>query len=85
MSKKLIVSIAVIIVFSSGLFAQTADEIINKTLQVQGNDKLQSIKTMKISGKISGMGTEIPFKMFFKQPKCIRSEIDISGKKMVQA
>ncbi len=40
---------------------------------------------MKISGKISGMGTEIPFKMFFKQPKCIRSEISMNGKNMIQA
>ncbi|TAL68462.1 MAG: outer membrane lipoprotein-sorting protein [Bacteroidetes bacterium] len=83
--KKIIIILAVLFLISADLFSQNVDEIINKTLQNQGNEKLKSIKSMKISGKISGMGTEIPFKMFFKQPKSIRSEIDISGKKMIQA
>jgi hypothetical protein len=84
-TKKLALYIGLFLLISSSLYSQTVDEIINKTLKTQGNEKLQRIKSMRISGKISGMGTEIPFKMFFKQPKSIRSEIAMNGKKMIQA
>jgi hypothetical protein len=71
--------------FSLNIYSQTVDEIISKTLQTQGNDKLQKIKSMIIVGKISGMNTEVPFKMYFKQPKYIRSEITLQNKSMIQA
>ncbi|OGU17008.1 MAG: hypothetical protein A2X61_07600 [Ignavibacteria bacterium GWB2_35_12] len=85
MAKKISLYFIFIFLFCSYLYSQTADEIINKTLQTQGNDKLQNVKSMKITSKISGMGTEIPFKMYFKQPKSIRSEFSMNGKNMIQA
>ena len=85
MAKKLALYLITLFLFCSYLYSQTADEIITKTLQTQGNEKLQNIKSMKISGKISGAGAEIPFKMFFKLPKSIRSEISMNGKNMIQA
>ncbi|MFA6571157.1 MAG: hypothetical protein WCT77_07960 [Bacteroidota bacterium] len=78
--------ILVLSIFSFvSLYAQTADEIINKALQAQGNEYMKKFKTLKMQGKITGFDKDIPFKIYYKFPKSVRSEMTMDKKTMIQA
>jgi hypothetical protein len=65
--------------------SQTVDDIINKHITAQGGmDKLNAIKTMKISGKINGSGIEFPFTQTIKKPSGVLMEMTIQGMTMKQ-
>ena len=86
--RKLFVILAAIVLFSSvHVFAQTADELINKNIQAHGGmDKLRAIKSIKMTGKINlGQGMEAPFVYEKKRPDKIRIEFMIQGMNNIQA
>lgn len=61
--------------------AQSVDEIITKNLAIKGGiEKLSSINTVQIEGKMVRMGMEMKISMFYKKPSMIRMEINFSGK-----
>lgn len=65
-------------------FSQTADEVINKYVNaIGGMDKINSIKTVKITGKITG-GMDIPFTQIVKRPGSMYMEMTIQGMTMKQ-
>ena len=80
-------TILFILIFSyTFAFAQTADDIINKYLTaVGGLDKINSIKTAKITGKSFGMGMDIPFYVTVLKPDKVLVEITMQGMTMKQA
>lgn len=64
--------------------SQTADEVINKYIDALGGmEKLNSIKTFKVTGKITG-GMEIPFVQTIKRPDNMYMEMTIQGMSMKQ-
>lgn len=67
--------------------AQTVDEIIAKNVDARGGlDKLKSVKTMRMSGKMTvGPGIEAPISMEMKRPNNVRMEITFQGNTGVQA
>jgi len=85
MMRKCVVLALMLILNVVLVYSQTADDIIQKALQAQGNENLRKFQSMKLSGKISSMGSEIPFKLFYKSPKSIRSEMTIDKKTIIQA
>ncbi|MGQ9618814.1 MAG: LolA family protein [Candidatus Aminicenantia bacterium] len=87
MKKSLCFSSIVLAFFFCGLvFSQTVDEIIAKNLQSKGGiEKLKDLKSVKITGKVSVMGMEMPLTIFWKSPNLFRSESSFQEKKMVQA
>jgi outer membrane lipoprotein-sorting protein len=66
--------------------AQTVDEIIAKNLQAKGGaEKWQSVKTVKMTGKIAAQGQEMPLTVYAKRPNLNRQEISLPDGKVVQA
>jgi len=61
--------------------AQTADDIIAKTIAAQGGaDKIKAIQSMKMTGTMSlpGLG-DVPVTIAAKRPKKVRVDLEIQG------
>ena len=75
--------------FLTALFAtavaypQTLDEIMKQYSAAMGAEKLASIKTIKITGRMSSMGLEMPMVMQMKNPNKIKMSYSFSGQQMV--
>lgn len=83
--KKFYIIIASIIVFISTLRAQDLNEILDNYYNSNGQDRINQIKTMTITGKILQMGSEFRFKRISVRPNKFYLEADIMGQKFVQA
>jgi hypothetical protein len=73
----------------TGLFAaatvnsQSVDEIVKKYSASINADKLSSFSTIKITGKMSTMGMDIPMTMYMKNPNKIKAVYSINGMEMI--
>ena len=66
--------------------AQTVDEIVAKNIQAKGGaDKWKSVNTVKMTGKISMQGMDLPLTIYAKRPNFNRQEIVLQDKQLVQA
>jgi outer membrane lipoprotein-sorting protein len=63
--------------------AQSLEDIVKNYSAAMKSDKLASVKTIKITGKMSAMGMEIPVTMFMKNPNKIKVTYSISGQEMI--
>jgi hypothetical protein len=64
--------------------AQSLEEIVKKYTAANKLDKVGALKTIKLTGKMSMMGMEIPIEVWMKKPDKIKSVTNISGQEMVQ-
>jgi outer membrane lipoprotein-sorting protein len=71
----------------SGAAAQTApsvDDIIAKNLKARGGEeKLRSLNSMRINGRVMVQGMELPMTVTAKRPNLMRQEMQIQDKKVV--
>ena len=75
-----------LLAISAVAHAQTVDEIVAKNLQAKGGaEKWQSVNSVKMTGKITAQGQEMPLTMYAKRPNLNRQEISIPDGKIVQA
>ena len=52
-----IVSVVVVCFFTTLVFSQTADELVNKNIQAKGGiDKIKAIKSVRMTGRLTGSG-----------------------------
>jgi outer membrane lipoprotein-sorting protein len=66
--------------------AQTVDEIVAKNLQAKGGaEKWKSVNSVKMTGRITLQGTELPLTVYAKRPNLNRQEITLKDKQIVQA
>jgi outer membrane lipoprotein-sorting protein len=66
--------------------AQTADEIIAKHLKAKGGvEKWKSISSVKMTGKLSAQGKELPTTVYTKRPNLLRQDITTPAGNVVQA
>jgi outer membrane lipoprotein-sorting protein len=66
--------------------AQSVDEIVDKNIRAKGGaDKLKSVQSMKLSGRLSGRGIDAPFTIWSKRPNMARQETEVQGTPMVRA
>ena len=66
--------------------AQTVDEIIARNLQAKGGpEKWQSIQSVKMTGKMTAQGAEMPLTVYAMRPNYNRQEITMPAGKAVQA
>lgn len=65
------------------LDAQSLDAILKQYSSAINTDKLASIKTIKITGKMSAMGMEMPMVMYMKNPNKIKVTYSFNGVDMV--
>ena len=63
--------------------AQSLDEIIKNYSVAMKTDKLASVTSIKITGKMSAMGMEMPMVMFMKNPNKIKVTYSFNGQDMV--
>ena len=80
--KKLTLLIAGFLAFIS-INAQSVDDIIKQYSAATNSDKLASVKTIKITGKMSAMGMEMPMVMYMKNPNKIKVTYSFNGMDMV--
>jgi outer membrane lipoprotein-sorting protein len=66
--------------------AMDADELIAKNVAATGGlKKIQSIETVKATGKFLTQGMEFPFTLTQKRPHKLRIDADIQGLSLIQA
>ena len=64
----------------------TVDDIIAKNLQAKGGAaKWQSMKSVKMTGKMTAQGTEMPLTVYAMRPNFNRQEITMPAGKAIQA
>jgi outer membrane lipoprotein-sorting protein len=63
--------------------AQSLEEIVKNYSVAMKSDKLAGVTTIKISGKMSAMGMEMPMVMFMKNPNKIKVIYSFNGQDMV--
>jgi outer membrane lipoprotein-sorting protein len=63
--------------------AQSLDEIIKKYNVANKQENLAKVKTIKVTGKVSAMGMELPLVMFMKNPDKIKMTYSFNGQEMV--
>ena len=87
MLRKVCLAIVASLVLVSGLWGQTADEIIAKNVQARGGaEKLKSVKSVKMTANMAmGPGMEAPGVLIQKRPALARLEFTIQGLTAVQA
>jgi outer membrane lipoprotein-sorting protein len=66
--------------------AQTADEIIKKTIEARGGaDKIRAVQSERITGHVSApQGIEGTFVVELKRPNRMHTEISIEGQKVIR-
>ena len=86
MSKKMMGAVCLTALFAVPAFAQTADELIAKSLQAQGGaDKMKAMQTVKMSGKMKMGPMEAPFVITKARPDAMRMDFTIQGMTATQA
>jgi outer membrane lipoprotein-sorting protein len=71
---------------SAAAHAQTVDEIVARNLQAKGGaEKWKSVTSVKMTGRISLQGKELPLTIYAKRPNLNRQEIAIGNSRLVQA
>ncbi len=81
--KKLIFTTTLLLGFTL-LNAQTLNEIVKNFTVANKLDKITGLKTIKLTGKMSMMGMEMPMTIYMKNPDKIKSVTNINGQEMIQ-
>src|SRR5215813_9580738 len=78
-------SIVMILLFPLAAYAQSADEIVAKSLAARGGvDKIKAVQSQRISGTISFQGTDGPFVIELKRPLKLHMEVTLAGQTLVR-
>ncbi len=80
--KKLFLTITSLLVIVT-LNAQSLEEIVNKYTVANKLDKIASFKTIKITGKVSVMGMDMPVEMWMKYPNKLKTVTSMSGQEII--
>lgn len=73
------------LLFTSSLIAQTADEILEKHFEVTGHTNLLEKNNVTMKGKLIQGGLEIPFQSYGKRPNKFRMDGTINEYTFTQA
>jgi outer membrane lipoprotein-sorting protein len=82
--KKSILLLVAVLAFVA-VHAQTAEEIVKKYTVANKLDKLSGISTVKITGKMSMMGMDVPVEIWMKSPDKLKTVVNLNGQMMVTA
>ncbi len=64
----------------------TVEQVVAKNIQARGGmDKLKSVNSVRITGKITTQGFDLPMTMEEKRPHNFRMEMSVQGMSIVQA
>jgi outer membrane lipoprotein-sorting protein len=82
--KKLIFVLTGLII-AAAINAQSLEEIVKKYSEANKYDKISSLNTVKISGKMSMMGMDLPLEMWMKNPNKIKTVTSFNGQEIISA
>jgi outer membrane lipoprotein-sorting protein len=87
MIRRILISFFVVTVLLATLAtAQTVDEVIKKSIDARGGvQKLKAVKSIRMTGKITPQGLEIPIVLLAKRPSFVRMDATFQGKSQIQA
>ena len=71
------------LIFTMALNSQSLDEIVKKYSTAMKTDQIANVSSIKITGKMSAMGMEMPLTMFMKNPNKIKVVYSFNGQDMV--
>jgi outer membrane lipoprotein-sorting protein len=84
--KTFLVIVLAIVFLSPLVQAQSVDEIIKNNLEVRGGvEKINALKTGKMTGKMMMQTFELPYTMWFKKPNQVKMEMVFQGVTMTMA
>jgi outer membrane lipoprotein-sorting protein len=81
--KKLLLALAGLVVLVSAN-AQSLEEIVKKYTEANRLNKISALKTIRITGNMSMMGTNLPLTMWMKNPDKIKTVTSFNGQDMIQ-
>ena len=82
-----IVSVVVVCFFTTLVFSQTADELVNKNIQAKGGiEKIKAIKSVRMTGRLTGSGGfTASVGQESQRPNLLRQTFTLQGLTAVQA
>lgn len=80
--KKLIFVLTGLII-ATAINAQSLEEIVKKYSEANKQDKISALSTIKITGKMSMMGMDLPLEMWMKNPNKIKTVTNFNGQEMI--
>jgi len=83
---KFVIAFCAAALLAVSVSAQTADELIEKNIKAKGGaDKLKSLQSVKLTGKMKMGPIEAPFTVVKKRPENFRLEFTVQGMTGIQA
>jgi outer membrane lipoprotein-sorting protein len=79
MLKKLMLALGATALIAVPLFAQTADELIEKNIKAHGGDKMKAMKSVRMTGTMKMGPIEAPFTVSKVRPQNVRMEFTVQG------
>jgi len=79
MLKKLVLALGATALLAAPLFAQTADELIEKNIKAHGGDKMKAMKSVRLTGTMKMGPIEAPFTISKTRPENVRMEFTVQG------
>jgi outer membrane lipoprotein-sorting protein len=80
------VTSALLLLLTGAVSAQTVDQIVAKNLEARGGvEKLRAMNTVKLAGKITAQGMELPMTSWAKRPNLIRRDTKFQDQTIVVA
>jgi outer membrane lipoprotein-sorting protein len=84
--RTLFVVILAIVFLSPLVQAQSVDDIIKNNLEAKGGvEKINALKSAKITGKLMMQTFEMPYTMWFQKPNQVKMEMVFQGTTMIMA
>lgn len=80
---KKLITVITLLLCAVVINAQSLDEIVKNYSAAMKTSQLASVKTIKITGKMSAMGMEMPMTMYMKNPNKIKVVYNFNGQEMV--
>lgn len=85
-SKLLAVVFMAALMLAGPSYAQTVDEIVARHIQAKGGaEKLKSVSSVRMTGKLTSQGRDVPMTVMTKRPNLLRQEITTPGGLAVNA
>lgn len=79
MMKKIVLALCATALFAAPIFAQTADELIEKNVKAHGGDKMKAMKSVRMTGTMKMGPIEAPFTVSKSRPEMVRMEFTVQG------
>ena len=84
MKKMKFLLLALAAIATSSLYAQTADEVINKHIEaIGGKEKLGQVKSVYMENSVDVMGSTAPQKEYLVDGKAYKAEVEFNGANII--